>query len=206
MPPKTKRLKMLQESARRAREGLKREREGNNFRGAVTQPPSQPLLPPPTEVLVSDYSSDVTPFQPLLPPPTEVFVSDYSSDVSYDVGDEPPHSRLEEFVEEWVLSLSRDNVVALSLFLCYNLEKLVGFSSTNAAEYASIMLGKSDRTIRQWKADFLELGDIPDSQQGRHQRSGILWSSLHYLGFPNFKKCISHFDYGLKYGHQYQYH
>ena len=43
-----------------------------------------------------------------------------------------------------------------------------------ASEYASIMLGKSDRTIQQWKADFLEIGDIADS---RHQRSGILWSS-----------------------------
>ena len=60
---------------------------------------------------------------------------------------------------------------------CFQLEKLMGFTSTNASEYASIMLGKSDRTIQQWKADFLAIGDIADSQQGRHQRSGILWSS-----------------------------
>ena len=44
-------------------------------------------------------------------------------------------------MEEWVMSLSRDNVVSLSLFLCFQLENLLGFSSTNAA---SIMLAKSD--------------------------------------------------------------
>ena len=155
MPPKTKRIKLLQESARRAREGLKRVKEGDSAEGA----------------------SNEQPFVPLLPPPTEAIVSDCSSDMSYNIRDEPPDSRLEEFVEEWVLSLSRDNVVSLGLFLCFKLENLMGFSATNAAEYASIMLSKSDRTIRQRKADFFELGDIPDSQQGRHQRSGILWSS-----------------------------
>ena len=139
MPPKTiyKRLKMLQESARRAREGLKRVREG-----AGNQRPFLPLLPPPTEAIVSNCSS-------------------------YNVRNEPPDSRLEEFVEEWVLSLSRDNVVSLGLFCAF-------FSATNEAEYVSIMLGKSGK---QWRVDFLELGDIPNSQQGRHQRSGILWSS-----------------------------
>ncbi len=40
-----------------------------------------------------------------------------------------------------------------------------------------MMLGKSDRTIRQWKADFLQHGSIPDNKQGKYQRSGVLWSS-----------------------------
>lgn len=71
----------------------------------------------------------------------------------------------------------RDDVISLSLFLCFQLENVLGFSSTNAAEYTSIMFAKSDRSIRQWKADFLESSCIPQSQQGRHQRSGILWSS-----------------------------
>ena len=80
MPPKTKRIKLLQESARRAREGLKRVKEGDSAEGA----------------------SNEQPFVPLLPPPTEAIVSDCSSDVSYNIRDEPPDSRLEEFVEEWV--------------------------------------------------------------------------------------------------------
>lgn len=103
-------------------------------------------------------------------------ISNCSLDVSYDVEHElstSPDLRLEQFVEDWLLSLSRDSVVYLALFLCYQLENL-RFTATNAAEYVSVMLGKSDCTIRQWKTDFF---DIPDSQQGRYQRTGILWSS-----------------------------
>ena len=39
------------------------------------------------------------------------------------------------------------------------------------------MLGKFDRTVRQWMANFRENGCIPDSKQGRYQRTGILWSN-----------------------------
>ena len=59
--------------------------------------------------------------------------------------------KLEQFVEEWVLHLDRDDKISLSLLLCFHLEKLFHLNQTNAAEYASIMLGKSDRTIRQWR-------------------------------------------------------
>ena len=106
-------------------------------------------------------------------------ISDCSSDGSYNVENElsaSPDLRLEHFVKDQVLSFSRDNVVSLALFLCYQLENLFRFTATNAAEYDSVMLGKSDRTIRQWKTDFLETGDIADSQQGRYQRSVILCS------------------------------
>ena len=109
----------------------------------------------------------------------EATFSDCSSDVTYEVENElsaSPNLRIEQFVEEWVLSLSHDSVVSLGLLLCYQLENLVGFIATNAAEYASVMLGKSDCTIRQWKTDFVEKGEIPNSQQGRYQRSGIMWS------------------------------
>ena len=126
------------------------------------------LMPPPTQG---------TRPMPLLPPPVDATVSDCSSDVTYDIRNDAEDVRLEEFVEDWVLSLSRDDMVSLGLFLSFHLENLLGFSASNAAEYAAIMLGKSDRTVRQWKADFIETGDIPDSQQGRHQRNGVLWSS-----------------------------
>ena len=48
---------------------------------------------------------------------------------------------------------------------------------TSAAEYASMMTGKSDHTIRKWKVDFLETGEIPESRQGHYLRSGVLWYS-----------------------------
>ena len=47
-----------------------------------------------------------------------------------------------------------------------------------AAEYTGIMLGKSEQTIRRWKANFIENGyKLPESKQGRYQQSDILWSS-----------------------------
>jgi hypothetical protein len=43
--------------------------------------------------------------------------------------------------------------------------------------YAAIVMGRSERSIRQWRSDFMENGDIPESKQGRYQREGVLWSN-----------------------------
>ena len=69
------------------------------------------------------------------------------------------------------------HIISLFLFLTYNLKSLLNHSTTKAADYAGIMLGKSDRTIRQWHADFHENGSIPDSKQGRYQRTGHVKTS-----------------------------
>ena len=38
------------------------------------------------------------------------------------------------------------------------------------------MIGKSDRTIREWISKFFENGgEIPDSRLGHYQRTGVLW-------------------------------
>ena len=74
------------------------------------------------------------------------------SDATFDPDQEATCSTdaiLEQFVEDWLLTLDRDNIISLSLFLTYNLKSLLNLSTTNAADYAGIMLGKSDRTIRQ---------------------------------------------------------
>ena len=83
---------------------------------------------------------------------------------------------LEQFVEEWVLSLPRDDKVGLLLLLCFHSE-MFNFTKTKAAEFMSIMIGRSERTGRQWKSEFDEYGEISESCQGKYQRSGILWSS-----------------------------
>ena len=59
----------------------------------------------------------------------------------------------------------------------YNFRNLL--SMTSAADYTGIMISKSDRTVRQWLSDFRENGCIPDTKQGRYERTGILWSSEH---------------------------
>ena len=49
--------------------------------------------------------------------------------------------------------------VEQAIFFCYHFEHLWDFTQTKAAEHC-----KSDHTIRQWKADFLEHDEIPESQ------------------------------------------
>lgn len=88
-----------------------------------------------------------------------------------------PELKLELYVDEWVTSLDRDDNISLGLFLTYNLENALQYPSTKAAECAAIMLGKSERTVWQWRTDFLENGEILHNKQGRYQRTGLLWSN-----------------------------
>lgn len=88
-----------------------------------------------------------------------------------------PVLKLEQYVEEWELALDRDDRTSLGLFLTYNLQYTLNFTSTKACEYAAIMMGRSERTIRQWRSDFLDNAEILENKQGRYQRSGLLWSS-----------------------------
>ena len=55
-----------------------------------------------------------------------------------------------------VTKLSRDDRYALGVFLQYHLRETVGKSETEAAELAGLMIGRSDRTVRDWKAQFYE--------------------------------------------------
>ena len=55
---------------------------------------------------------------------------------------------IEKFVEDWVLSLDREDTISLGIFLTYHLVHLLNFTNTKAAEYAGITIGKADRTIR----------------------------------------------------------
>ena len=41
-----------------------------------------------------------------------------------------------------------------------------------------MMIGKSDRTIQEWKRRFFESGGkLPESKQGQYERTGVLWSN-----------------------------
>lgn len=84
---------------------------------------------------------------------------------------------IEMFVTDWSRSLSREDTIALGLFLSFHLVKMFNFTKTKAAENAGVMMGKSDRAIRQWRIEFLKENCIPDNLQGKYQRSGVLWAS-----------------------------
>lgn len=70
------------------------------------------------------------------------------------------------------------NRVSLGLFLCFQLTKQLDIRDIKAAELSGIMIGKSDKTVREWRTQFFENnGEIPESKQGKYQRSGIRWTS-----------------------------
>ena len=81
------------------------------------------------------------------------------------------------FCENWISHLDQDNLVSLGLFLSSQLANHLNIGNTKAAELASAMMNKSDKTIREWRAHFFaNEGEIPESSQGTYQRSGIMWS------------------------------
>ena len=161
MPPKSKKQKMYLDKASRARLS----------KGALgiddTQQPTAS-----GDVVTDDPSASTS--------SVELEGSPEPSDGSYSPTEdmqEEAGAAVEQFVEDWVLSLNHEDTISLSLFLTFHLAQLLNFTSTKAAEYAAIMVGKSDRTIRQWRADFEANKAIPDSQQGHYQRTGVLWSA-----------------------------
>ena len=82
---------------------------------------------------------------------------------------------VDTFCEDWVLQLDRDDKVSLALFLCFQLSKHLGCGETRAAELAGVMVGRSDRSVREWRSEFFSNGGcIPDSAQGRYERSGVV--------------------------------
>ena len=83
---------------------------------------------------------------------------------------------LGKFAEDWLETLDKDETKSVSLFLCYQLVHVFSFTATKATEYAAAMVKKSDRTVRRWRSGLIDNdGVLPESQQGRYQRSGVLW-------------------------------
>ena len=175
MPPKSKQKRTLEEAAKRAREGIKMQKLEES--SATSQQAS------------SDYAGPSTPSQSTtMPPPVpreRSIVTPTESEMSEDSTFDPEREmkensqlKMDQFSEDWVASLDRDDRVSLGIFLTHHLEQPVGFSKLMAAEYTGMMVGKSEHTVRQWRTNFVENGfEVPDNKQGRYQRSGILWSS-----------------------------
>ena len=85
----------------------------------------------------------------------------------------------ESFCENWVLQLSRDDKVFLALFLTFQLSNYFDCGTTRAAELAGTMVGRSDRVVREWRSQFFSNGGcIPESEQGKYERSGVVWCNF----------------------------
>ena len=85
---------------------------------------------------------------------------------------------LGKFVEDWLETLDKEEIESVSLFLCYHLVRMFSFTETRAAEHAATMVKKSDRSVLRWRSEVINNdGVLPESQQGRYQRSGVLWQN-----------------------------
>ena len=85
---------------------------------------------------------------------------------------------LADFAEDWLETLDKDEIKSISLFLFYHFVHAFSFTETKAAEYAASVMKKSDRTVRRWRSALIDNdGVLPESEQGRYQRSGVLWQN-----------------------------
>ena len=67
----------------------------------------------------------------------------------------PQREVLKQFSQEWLMSLDHDDTKSLAIFLCYNLAQHFSMKETEAAELTAVMIGKSDRPVRQWRSDIV---------------------------------------------------
>ena len=81
--------------------------------------------------------------------PPEVDDSSDGSDETYSVHLETDADKLiQMFGEEWVLTLPRDDVQALSIVLRFAFVSKLGLPILTAAKVTGELLGKNERTIR----------------------------------------------------------
>ena len=68
--------------------------------------------------------------------------------------------------------------MSLAMFVYYHLVTMLSFTETRVAEHVAMMIGYSDRTVRQWRHDLVENdGVLQETKQGRYQHSGVLWQN-----------------------------
>ena len=157
MPPKTKSQRRLEESLEKARES-KRIRE--DARGSSSGVVSTKHGEGSGTVEVSAQHGEPEGLADLLMQPKDALdTEDEEIDPIFDLDcsmkSDSGHIA-ESFCEEWVCQLEWDNRASLGLFLCFQLTNLLGTGETEAAELAGIMIGKSDKTICEWRSNFFK--------------------------------------------------
>ena len=159
MPPKSKRKIQLQQA--RAAKQAKTTGAGPPMPELSSEPATLPQQPGTSYACVSE-SAD-----------TELHAEDPLNEGVHD-----EHNVMENYASEWVESLSKDDLLSLSIVLWHLLVGILSFKLTSAAELIGRVVGRSDRTIREWRATFnANKGTFPDTLQGKYQRDGVLWQN-----------------------------
>lgn len=79
---------------------------------------------------------------------TDYEETDPSFDLDSSIRCDKEHS-IESSCEDWVTSLSWEDRASLGLFISFQLTKVMQKRETDATELAGMMVGKSDKTIRE---------------------------------------------------------
>ena len=164
MPPKKKRQQKLEKSLEKAREAKRRRTEAGS---AVPTSES-------TTVTIADDGGEPSGLSQLLTMSDDALdTEDEQKDPTFDLDSslkEDIDHVTETFCEDWATHLDRDDRVSLGLFLYFQLTKVLSMGELKAAEVAGMMIGKSERTIREWRSYFIENGEIPECKQGSINR------------------------------------
>ena len=162
MPLKSRKRKHIEESLAKAREAKRRreldEAATSSAEIEVRNERSE------TDSREDDLSRLVTMSEDALD--TEDEAGDPTFDLDSSMKSDTDHIA-ETYCEEWLSQIDRDDRVDLGLFLCFQMTKHLEIKETRAAELAGLMIGKSDKTICEWKQFYVNDGVIPESQQGK---------------------------------------
>lgn len=179
MPPKQelkiKRKRQLVEEARKGREARKKLRTSMIFPAA--KQPGGACSSSSSSMGISmegNLASGMSPgtsssmFQPppvINPPVANPTVNTTSDDI------------LKTFAEQWKQTLDQEDLKSLALFLLHIFTTKLEMTHARATDCTAKIIGKTDRTIRQWRSDFITYGEIRESQKGKYTRPKVLWAN-----------------------------
>ncbi len=171
MPPKQlKRKRQLMEEAKKGREARKTLRLISVAKQDSTRRPSQSSS--------SDYpamSSMIGHIDPRGAQSTSAAFSTPPQATS--TGTNRPEDVMKTFAEQWKTTLDQEDLKSLAVFLCHVFTSELDLSHSKAAEHTAKVIGKTERTIRQWRTDLIAHGEIKESKKGKYERPKVLWAN-----------------------------
>lgn len=92
-------------------------------------------------------------------------------------GNTTPDDILKNYSEQWKNTLDPEDSKSLALFLLNVFTTNLEMTQARAADHTAKIMGKTDRTIRQWRADLIAHGEVRESRKGKYTRPKVLWAN-----------------------------
>lgn len=194
MPPKQiKRKRQLMEEARKGREARKTLRllskqdsarrtsqqgatRSSSSSSAVEYPSMSALMGHMDQGIAQSSSTSS-----IFPPPPAINTNPSgttrSSSTSSNTGSKKTEEIMKTFAEQWKATLDQEDLKSLAVFLCHVFTSELDLSHSKAAEHTAKIIGKTERTIRQWRTDLITHGEIKESKKGKYERPKVLWAN-----------------------------